>query len=393
MKTYTYRSTTTGPGPLQDFLAGVINTDTYGGAVIRVHQVALYPTSGTSLTGVAPIRLSRITAVTGGTAVTPVKHDTGAANLPSEVVFVNNPTAVTETDTLANRIDLQNAPAVPPLAATTLPIVNRQGGGPRTSPLDLSRFYSSRLSNPIEPIILRPGEGIALILVDYGNPHLVSYSVEVTNTATGATYTFSTIRGLVPRVKGNAFNALFNGAGSGVTLEVRMIEMPSYGSSSPPQYRLCRIAGIPGGATVETPIAHDTRYPAPPWVTCAKGPAVADLWGRNHGLPLIWEVDGGAQVAVAIQHRAGRFRSRALAPWGMDAGTTLAPPAGQVAQALLYSDIHGLGTITLGPGEGMAVLTGNGIIDDTVFNVWIVEITFSVQDNQRFTQPGAVYVA
>ena len=390
MMTFTYRTTLAMTGITQDFVAGVFNMDPSFGSTIQVRHVLMSPASGQTIEAMAKFQWVRTTATAGGTAVPPRKSDTGAANLPGQVTVTTLPTSVTPTTAVFfNRLDV----AQYTLANT---IVQRYGAARRQANMDLGSI--ARMTDvTVEAVMLREGEGLAGVLSLFGYDRTVNVAIMVTNLATGATYHYDAVTGY-PATIGQAMVSVFNAAGSGVTLAVRAVYMPSTGTATIPQFRLARISGLLSNtATTETPIAHDPAYPASrvPWVACVKGPALAELLGRENGLPLTWESDAGAQIPVALQQRVGRFRNRVYAPWGANADSLLTPPASMASSGTLYSD-GGMsnGALALGCGEGLAVLGGReGLIDDSTFQTWEVEITYTVQQKSRTPLPGAVYVS
>lgn len=390
MMTFTYRTALTMTGILQDFMAGVFNMDPSYGSTIQVRHVLMSPVSGQAVAAAGKFQWVRTTATSGGTAITPRKSDTGVANLPAEVTVTTLPTSVTpSTAVFFNRTDVAQYTLVNTL-------VPRFGGGRRQSNLDLGTIV--RMTDvTVEAVMLREGEGLAGILTIFGYNRTVNVAIMVTNLATGATYHYDTMTGY-PAILGQAMVSVFNAVGSGVTLAVRAVYMPSTGTATIPQFRLVRISGLLSNtATTESFIAHDPAYPAArvPWVQCMKGPALAELLGRENGIPLTWEADAGAQISVALQQRVGRFRNRVYAPWSTNADSLLTPPASMEWSGTLYTD-GGMpnGALTLGCGEGLAILGGReGTIDDSTFQTWEVEITFTVQQKSRATLPGAVYIS
>lgn len=66
------------------------------GRIVRLYRAWLLNNGTTSVTGVVSLMtLSRITAGSGGNAITPTKHDSGNENFPAQIVVANNMTVTT----------------------------------------------------------------------------------------------------------------------------------------------------------------------------------------------------------------------------------------------------------------------------------------------------------
>lgn len=375
MSTFVYTTEVVSTLIVDDVVAGVFNNSSFGGK-LRVRQISIYPTSGQSMVGMESVRYARITGVTGGFPMTPLKFDPSSASLPAQVNFLAYPEAVTESNTLWLRRDQLNSGTMSR---------QRFGGGVMPSKMDMGGIYRQRSSSVLESIILREGEGAAAILTSFGLPHESSFSVVVTNLTTGATYTYRNDAFAYPRLL-NPIACIFNGAGSGVVLAVRIVEAAFEGDMVAPTYRVCRIQGVTDEAVDESAICFDPAVPQPGWVRCFKGPALSRLFGYQ-GLPLTWYQDSGAQVSVLQQHKAGTFRARSTAPWGFDADSPLIPMANPY---LLYKDSAGTAPLTIGSGEGIAILTGTaGVIDQSALTGWGAEFIFTTSEPQKLGASGA----
>lgn len=121
--------------------------------VVRVYRIWAFNNQVTAVTGVLTnLEVRKLTASTGGTSITPVKHDTTNSTLTAVTCATNS--TVTSTDLFRRVVWSTDEPAGN--AAITLdeleclmPIANIWSQGYGTT--------------AVEPITLRPGEGVAVI--------------------------------------------------------------------------------------------------------------------------------------------------------------------------------------------------------------------------------------
>lgn len=126
------------------------------GRVVRLYRAWLLNNQTTAVTGVnVLLELRGLTTGSGGTSIIPTKHDTEDEALPSQVITATNMT--TTTSTLFRRCYWSSDE---PVAAgpnsndeiQTIPYMNI-----------IWDSYWSYNNSTVQPIVLRAGEGIALI--------------------------------------------------------------------------------------------------------------------------------------------------------------------------------------------------------------------------------------
>jgi hypothetical protein len=150
---------------LNKALLGIYN-GSGSGQIIRVYRVWALNNGVTAVTGVLTnLELRRITSGSGGSALTPMKHDSTNATFPAQIVVATNPT-VSATD-LFRRVIWSNDEASANVAAS---IDEMETLVPLNCIWDVG--YNDL---NVEPITLREGYGIALI--NTGNTSVGSIDV------------------------------------------------------------------------------------------------------------------------------------------------------------------------------------------------------------------------
>jgi hypothetical protein len=218
----------------------------------------------------------------------------------------------------------------------------------------------------VEPIILRAGEGIALVQEVFGLQHSMSVAAVITNTATGATYTFRSADAGTDRTIGGAIFGVMNGSGSGVTLACKLMFLPMDGEAAlTPPLRLCRMAGAAMPGDPVTLISADTSKTAPASLKVSSGPMQivlpgewqADLYS-THGLAY---AGTGATLAAwnKAQVDAGTFTRRSYTNIFPDVGISgvFGVQSSTMDDTLMFSASAGSG-IKITPGQGLAIVGG-----------------------------------
>lgn len=371
-ETLTFEAVGVDAAPLQDGLAAIINRETDDARrTIEVREVSVRPTGGQSSTGLGTVQVVRTTAMVGGTSVIAVKHDTNNADLPSQVRLVVQPDSVTVSDNLRVVADVPTWSSTGAVSPMTAALPGRVMPGQQVQPSDALRVTGEAA---VQPIVLRGSQGLALMQKDFGVPHAGAIGFILTNQATGATYSVRSRDVKTPARLDVPLFGIFNGVGSGIVLEVRVVEWPAEGEGGSPRYRLARISDVQGG-TVGTAVLHDTTNAAlPASVALIQGPFRAILAGEEEGVPVDWFINPGINVAVAQQHKYGAIRTRALAPWGTLSDSTLLLDARSV---VLYRAAPNEPGLLLRPGQGLAVLAGmGGVIDNSTMLVFDITMVF-----------------
>ena len=359
--------------PLEDGLLAIFNNETsddrryFELVSLRVSPSAPVSNNTAGVGRAGSLSIRRITALTGGDQLTPVKVDTGNASLPAQVLIRNDPDSVTATDVLRRIAD---APAYSNTIANTQFSSRTYGGSMMTHQKShMADIWRGGESADVEPIILREGQGLGLFQGAYGSQHSMQTAAVVTNISTGATYICRSTDLSTDRRLDEATFAIFNGTGSGVVLAVKLWVLPMDGDAVlNPSLRLCRISGIAQGGDTVTPIMPDTSKTAPAALVVKSGPLQPRISGE-------WQADYYETHGIAYQG-AGV----SLAAWNkaqLDAGTfsrtvmtNIFPAIGEVKigmqraaldNDLLFDAKPGQG-ILLKPGDGLALVSGTTMV-------------------------------
>lgn len=123
------------------------------GRVLRLYRVYMLNNQTSAVTGViTTMALRRITALSGGTAVSAVKHDTNSSNLVAQVAIATGGTATDGADPDFMRWMWSNdEPAASSLTndeSETIP--------------SLALVYDATGSSDLEPIVLRENQGVGV---------------------------------------------------------------------------------------------------------------------------------------------------------------------------------------------------------------------------------------
>jgi hypothetical protein len=313
-------------------------------------------TAGVGRSGMLSIK--RITALTGGDQLTPVKLDTGATALPAQVLIRNDPDSVTATDIFRRIAD---APAYSNTIANTQLSSRTYGGSMMThQKAHLADIWRGGESIDVEPIILREGQGIGIFQDTYGSQHSMQTAAVITNTATNATYICRSTDLSTDRRLDEATFAIFNGSGSGVVLAVKLWVLPMDGDAVlTPALRLCRVSGIGQGGDTVTPIRPDTSKTIPSALEIKSGPlqpVISGEWQADyyttHGLAY-----GGTGATISLWNKAQ-----------IDAGTltrtlmtNIFPAIGETKIGMQSSSLDNDLIFDAKPGDGIIIKPGSGL--------------------------------
>jgi hypothetical protein len=319
-------------------------------------------TAGVGRPGSLSIR--RITALSGGDSVTPIRMDTADAALPAQVLVRGDPDTVTATDIFRRIAD---APVYSLATGNSQFSARTFGGSMMTHQKShFADIFRGGESVNVEPIILREGEGIGLFQDQYGTQHSMQTAAVVTDTATGATYICRSTDLSTDRRLGESNFAIFNGTGSGVILAVRLWVLPMDGEAVlTPGLRLCRIAGLALGGDTVTPIRPDTSKSVPSALQVVSGsfqPVIAGEWQADyystHGLT--YQGTAGVQTWNKTQIDAGALRRSTRAQDFRAIGETSGMRAGTMDDDLMFSAKAGEGII-IKPGTGLGLVAGRDV--------------------------------
>ena len=357
--------------PLEDGLLGIFNNETaddrryFELVSLRVSPSAPLSNNTAAVGKPGSLSIKRITALTGGDSITPIRMDTADSALPAQVLVRNNPDSVTATDVFRRIAD---APAYS-LTATNAQFSSATYGGSMVThqKAHFADIFRGGESVDVEPIILREGQGVGLFQDAYGTQHSMQTAAVVTNTATGATYICRSVDLSTDRRLNEAVLAIFNGSGSGVVLAVRLWVLPMDGEAVlTPQLRLCRIAGVALGGDTVTPIRPDTSKSVPSALQVVRGsfqPVIAGEWQadyyQTHGLT--YQGAGAAQQAWnKAQIDAGTLSRSTRAQDFRAIGETPGMRTGTMDDDLLFNAALGKGII-IKPGDGLGLVAGNTV--------------------------------
>jgi hypothetical protein len=333
-------------------------------------------TAGVVRPGLFDIRT--ISAVTGGEALTTIKHDENEASLPSQVSIVRYPDAITSTATLRRLVDCPQAgnfQAAGAITATRLDTAFGGGG-------DLSSMMRIGGTGDVQPIVLNAGQGLAVVQSQIGLSHgMFALSGQVIVQGTGATHNFSTGPIVNESTNDDPLLAIFNATGSGVVLEVRGLryrelagglaatQIPAVGM------RLILSTGVDSvPESMATDVTSrllplDTVGPALTGVKVYAGPhrarALTEKVGTNPDWHTLHTGLGAVTGAVNLYQRHATLRGTTRVPVRFDGagGTMPNPPAPGGPSELVWSTrgrsrfAEVSGNIVLRKGQGVSFVT------------------------------------
>jgi hypothetical protein len=201
------------------------------------------PNTSSTNTGEAGhiFEIHRITSTpTGGTALSPIKHDTNAAAVHANVLIVANPTSC-PTGTIWRRIISQ-----PAVSHAAIPSLNPHYGCPaslRNINQRIAMSYASR-EGGTQGMVLREGEGMALMPTAGGISHWIEICFTI---GTDAYQVFC------PYLAASAYQgyslptlAMWNGSGSGqvITIEKVLFHPMTYCTAAASWFSLNRIRTV-----------------------------------------------------------------------------------------------------------------------------------------------------
>jgi len=356
--------------PLEDGLLGIFNNETaddrryFELISLRVSPSAPLSNNTAAVGKPGSLSVRRITAVSGGDSITPIKMDTADAALPAQVLIRNDPDSVTATDVFRRIAD---APAYSLTVANTQFSSRTFGGSMMTHQKShMADIFRGGESANVEPIILREGEGVGLFQDAYGTQHSMQTAAVVTNISTGATYICRSTDLSTDRRLSESNFAIFNGTGSGVVLAVKLWVLPMDGEAVlTPGLRLCRIVGVALGGDTVTPIRPDTSKSVPTALQVVSGsfqPVIAGEWQADyyttHGLA--FGSTTTLQAWTKAQIDAGTLRRSTRAQDFRAIGETSGMRTGTVDDDLMFSAKAGEGII-IKPGTGLGLVAGREV--------------------------------
>lgn len=123
------------------------------GRVLRLYRVWILNNQTAAVTGVlTTLNLRKSSAQSGGTAITPVKHDTASSNLPAQVLAAAGATVTNTADLPFRSLVWSNDE----------PSVSSGSSDELECMVPLNLIWDSTGDSNIEPITLREGQGVTL---------------------------------------------------------------------------------------------------------------------------------------------------------------------------------------------------------------------------------------
>jgi hypothetical protein len=183
--------------------------------------------SGSGMPTPGSLRVCRISTVTGGLAWTAAKHNSGSANLPSQVVVKTNADDYSSSDILRGHIDGlhysrgQNS-------GDLIGMVRTSTARSRTRRSTGEIFGPGYGDSHIAPLVLLEGEGLAFVQQKFCYPIVLAFRIVLRNETTGACYAFM-IKTMPSKQSTEALVAIMNGSGSGAAFSVREFEQVAIG--------------------------------------------------------------------------------------------------------------------------------------------------------------------
>lgn len=385
-----------------DGMAAVFNNSPSAAKSVRIVEIRtvarpINPDTGNALGNQGIISLSRISAASGGTLVSPAAHDTDAGGLPAQVEFRENPDSVTVGSDLRRFGDVISSytltKAIPFQAMVRAPnICDANDHSGRIS--ESYNVWHESADTDTEPLVLREGEGFALVRREYGLPQAMHLGVTVRVVGTNRTYKWSEGDFGSALLKGMASLSLMNGVGSGVVLQVLVVSLPDLGEENIPSYRVVRVSGsvsvdFPGHP--ESVIPHDTANDVSE-VVALRGPVQLLPAAGANGLQIDYWGYQGTPISTVMQQRADCFRSfLGAGPYITETGVvTMRPDVLSRSEYEVWpGDRRGAQSdceIVLRPGQGIAVVGGGAGLIETSEQAYLdIEIAGYLEE------PDAVY--
>jgi hypothetical protein len=366
-----------------DAMAAVFNTAADLQQYIAICEVRVTPQAinddATNILGNQGIvALERITAASGGVELSPIKYDTGASTLPSQIKARQHPTSVTiNGGTLRRFGDVMSTPSVTQSvsfqAMIRAPgIIDANDHSGRTA--ESQDIWHADGDSNTEPIVLREGEGIALVRRAWGVPQAMHLGMVVKVVSTGRVYRWFDGEFGTSDLLDDASLSLMNESGSGIVLQVYVVTFPSLGESNIPKYRLVKTETVFQGGMVGKAVTlskHDTAATIT-GVECYRGPMRLLAHANGEGAQVQYHDYQTAIAATAVQQKVDTLRAWSGA--GPFIRTTSAPNMNwdmlsRGEPEVWPGDRRGVGAgldlpIILRPGQGLAIVGGgNGAIE------------------------------
>jgi hypothetical protein len=316
------------------------------------------------------LTFTRITALTGGDDIDMAAYISSAAAIPSQVKIVKLPDNVTASSSIFRRV----TPFVQNLSSVVNNI-NQYGALGRHMRASASTLWDAGRFDGNEGIVLAEGQGLAISpVLDTANASFIGQiTLEIgTNTYTGL-FEFQ------PPTGQNAQIAVFNGAGSGVTVSLLKFELWQPGVSTQatqfldqPSIRVTRVNDLKAEGEAVTPVSHNGIAESVPYLTIRQGTltspiSLSIIGGINPVDDLGYPLTNA--VGAAAYRRARTFGQRLIQQGNASKSNNVSQFAGEFQSAMQwtdyfttygykYQDERVQGFVIRG-GEGLAIISNN----------------------------------
>lgn len=320
------------------------------------------------------LSIDRISAASGGTEISPVKFDTSASTLSTTYIKKRRmPTSVTLSggtirrfgDCISTYTITKALPLQAMLRAPNITDSNDHSG--RTSE-SWDVWHADGVSDT-EAIVLREGEGIACMKRAWGLPQSMRFGLVVRVASTGKVYKWMDSDIGTPDELNAPLWSLMNETGSGIVLQVYIINFPDLGEENQPKFRLMKcLSQQDDVAKLGTEVSlsvHDTSKSITE-VVAVTGPTRVLAFASGEGSPVRYHDYQTALVSTAVQQMSDNLRI--FSGVGPYMRTTSSPlmTANLLSRAepeVWPGDRRGVGAgldfpIILRPGQGLAVVGG-----------------------------------
>jgi hypothetical protein len=306
------------------------------GVTLNIKLLNARPMTGPQ-SPVSIINLLRITALSGGTPLDPVKLDSASSDLPAQVQASFAPDSITGSTNLRRDFICSGANFTVALRKLT-----SMWDGSSRNGLDSGEFLrSSGADADTQKHVLREGQGLAVQFAANGPTFCFGISAILRNVSTGACYRYNDM--IEPRfLSGQTAWAIVNGAGSGVVLELSRLQIRELGTDEVPYITYEPIDGIDWSSEDAIYLMADSAESLPANVYIKKNCVTARAGSKYGGL---------------ITSPAYRKVTLSEPPWGP--GIAGGP---QIARRGMFSpdmDTRGAAPITLREGQGIALFIRN----------------------------------
>jgi len=189
-------------------------------SVVRIKRIEINELVARTTTTPTKLSLNRITALTGGETISPIKMDSVSADLPSQVSIVKNAGSVTNTGVqYRDQLGFQNL-SIAALRGLATPLFGSGMGHNAISAFSNGLLYSLHDAN-VQGIVLREGQGISL---NTSSVAPQNYPLEISFYVNNGSACYL-VREVVNRSANPSLMAILNGSGSGVVLTVGRIQI------------------------------------------------------------------------------------------------------------------------------------------------------------------------